>query len=363
MTDSWVLRKYREGDEQATLQLLNTVFSKRRSLEYWKWKCKNNPAGHPVIWLAECNGKIIGHYAMVPVTMKIGNAYITGSVGCGAATDPDHQGKGVFSSIVNRCCVDAAENDIPITYGFADRNLGPTYKRYERMGHISFVIRMMKVLDWQSVVATYAPSRLFSTAARALGRMTISQCSSRDLSLEKINRFDDRFDALWQEISRDFTVIAKRDKAYLNWRYMGHPEREQIVYAAVEDYRVLGYCVLAERQHQSLKLGLIVDIIGSQGRRNVVHRLIQKAVKHFEERDVDVVTCHLSEKHPYQGAFVSAGFIPHPRRKRALYCAVNLRGSTVDEKQAYSQALLLSQNHLLKKKSNWFMMHGDADYW
>jgi hypothetical protein len=108
--------------------LLNTVFSKRRSLEYWKWKYKNAPAEHPVIWLAECNSKIIGHYAIVPVTMKIGNAYIADSFGSSAATDPDHQDKGVFSPIVNTCYVDAAENDIPITCGFADRNLGPTYK-------------------------------------------------------------------------------------------------------------------------------------------------------------------------------------------------------------------------------------------
>jgi len=362
MTDLWALREYREGDEQAILQLLNTVFPKPLSLEYWKWKHKKNPAGRPVIWLAECNSRIIGHYAMIPVRMKFGNVYATGSFGSDAATDPDHQGKGVFSSIVNRCCVDAAEKGISITYGFANRKQGPTYKRYERMGHISFIIRMVKVLDWESVVATYAPSRLFSTVARALGRMTMSRCSSDDLSLEKINRFDDRFDAFWQEISYDFTVIVKRDKTYLNWRYIDRPEREHIVYAAVEDHRILGYCVLAEQQHHSIKLGLIVDILGSQGPKNVIHHLIRKAVKHFEERDVDIITCQLSGKHPYQGAFVRAGFIPHPRQKRALYCAINLRGTTVDEKQAYSQALLLSQNYLLKKKTNWFMTYGDGDY-
>jgi len=362
MTDSWTIRRYRKGDEQAILQLLNIVFSERLSLEYWKWKYQNNPAGRSLIWLAECNSKIVGHYAIVPVTMKIGNVYVTGSLGSAAATHPNHQGEGVFSSIVNKCCVDAAENDIPVTYGFSNTSLGPTYRRYERMGRISFIIRMMKVLDWQSVVATYAPSRLFSIAARALGRMTMSRCSSRDLSLEKINRFDDRFDALWEEISHDFIVIAKRDKTYLNWRYIDHPSREHTVYAALEDSKILGYCVLAETRHQNLELGLIVDIIGSLGRRNVVHRLIQVAVKHFEERGVDIVTCHLSERHPYQGAFVSAGFIPHPHRKRALYCAINLRGSTIDEKQAYSQALLLSQNQFLKKKSNWFMTLGDGDY-
>lgn len=32
---------------------------------------KENPAGEGVIWLAEHNGKIVGHSAAIPIIMKI----------------------------------------------------------------------------------------------------------------------------------------------------------------------------------------------------------------------------------------------------------------------------------------------------
>jgi len=76
---SWNLRKYRNGDEQAIFELLNIAYGKWHSLEYWKWKYKKNPAGSPIIWLAEHNNKIISHYGIIPIRMKVGNTYMTGS--------------------------------------------------------------------------------------------------------------------------------------------------------------------------------------------------------------------------------------------------------------------------------------------
>lgn len=86
---SWILRRFRPGDEQAIIDLLRTVFGDWYSPEYWKWKYEKNPAGSPMIWLAERNGVIIGHYSVIPVRMKVGDVQITGSFPCHIATHPD----------------------------------------------------------------------------------------------------------------------------------------------------------------------------------------------------------------------------------------------------------------------------------
>ncbi len=151
---SWNLRKYREGDELSIVDLLNTVFRKWRGLAYRKWWYKQNPAGSPIIWLAEHDNKIIG------------NTYLTGSFSCDAATHPEYQGKRVFSSVVNRCYQDAAENNIPLTYGLANINLGPPYKRYEWRGHISFITNMIKVLNWEPLLSRYIHNKSLARFAR-----------------------------------------------------------------------------------------------------------------------------------------------------------------------------------------------------
>ena len=121
---------------------------------------------------------------------------------------------------------------------------------------------------------------------------------------------------------------------------------------------------MAQERLEDLRLGLIVDVLGIHDHRNVVDYLIDRAVERFEEQNVQGVVCMTSEQNPYRPRFRKAGFIACTPRlmKTALYAAINLRGTPLDEKKAYSQALLLSQNPLLKEKKNWFMMYGDGDW-
>jgi len=177
MSPSWILRKYRDGDAQAIFELLNMAFGNWHSLAYWRWKYLKNPAGPPIVWLAEHNGKIIGHYGIIPVRMKVGNLHVNASYPNDAAVHPKYQGKGIFSSLVNKCCLDAAENDLPLTYGLATVRLGPTYKRYEWQGHICFMSRMIKVLNWKPILNRYVRSELLAGAAAYVLRKI---CRSHD---------------------------------------------------------------------------------------------------------------------------------------------------------------------------------------
>jgi hypothetical protein len=360
----WILRRYRDGDEHAIFELLSTAFGERKwhSFEYWKWKYTKNPAGSPIIWLAESNNKIVGHYAIVPRIMKLGNAYMTGSSACDAATHPNYQGRGVFSSIVNRLCLDAGENGISIIYGFARRNLGPTYKRYEHMGHICFLRHMVRVLDWASLLPEFMHTKFLTRATGAAPRIHRQRSQDAGLTVRAIDRFDERTDELWEQLSHSFKIIVKRDQSYLNWRYTANPEKRYTIHVALKGDRILGYCVLTQEQWRKLALGVIVDILGTQDHQNAVGCLIDNAVGYFEQQGVSGITSLMSEQHPYASLFRKAGFIVFPRRTAALYAAVNLPGSAIDEKEIYSQALLLSQNRLLKEKSNWFMMSGDSDW-
>jgi GNAT superfamily N-acetyltransferase len=363
MTFSWNLRKYRNGDEQAILELLNIVFRSWGSLEYWEWKFKKNPAGSPIIWLAECGARVIGHCSIIPIRMKVGNSYVIGGLTCDLATHPDYEGKGIFSSLLNRCIMDAAENDIILTWGFAAAHLGPVYKRYQRIGHICFLNRMIKVLDWEPLLTRYVSNRyLVHAIARVLSKLRRSKpACENSIIIKEISHFDDNIGIFWQEISQHFTIIVERDQEYLNWKYVDQPENEFTIYLAVEKNKILGYSVLCKTRHEDLTIGNIVDILGFGDHRNVVGSLIFRSLEHFRKSGVSMVNCTIPEKHPYKSILSEAGFITDPLRRSAIYASINLPGSRIDEKEVYTQALKLSQSSFLKEKKNWFIMIGDGD--
>jgi len=61
MTDKYKIRGYKDGDEEAIVNLLNTAFGYWGDLETWKWRYKENPGFEPEgIRIAEKNGEIIG---------------------------------------------------------------------------------------------------------------------------------------------------------------------------------------------------------------------------------------------------------------------------------------------------------------
>ena len=363
MKPSWKVRRYREGDESAILELMNTVYGRWHTPQYWEWKYKKNPGGSSIICLAEDDEKVIGHYSSIPFPMKLGNSYVKGSFNTDGATHPMYRGRGVFSALVNRCHLEVAENAIPLTYGTAFVNLGPTYKRYEWVGHICFMVNMIKVIDWKAVVRSCLGKRL-DLASCVLKKMHGSTPSDfRGVTVEQVNRFDSRIDKFWTRVSPAYAIIVRRDQAHLNWRYADHPEEKFNIYAAMEHDQILGYCVLRTGQWRDLEYGCIVDIMGVGDEHDTVGCLVKTAVEYFEGRGVDVIACMMSEGHPYQRMFRRAGFLTSPlsRRQRALYATINLWGTAIDERKAYSQALALSQNHFLKDKRNWFMIWpGDA---
>jgi GNAT superfamily N-acetyltransferase len=364
MTYPWVVRGYRTGDERGIADLLDAAFPSRkwRSLEYWRWKYMKNPAGSPVICLAECDERIIGHYAITPMRMKLGNLEIMGSCSCDAATDPKYQGQGVFSSIVNRAYLEAARKGFAVTYGFSSTHLGPTYKRYEHKGQICSMVRTINVFDWKPLLTRHVGHNFLAKAVAAVLQKSRRPRPLGDgLAIERNKRFDERADAFWEKVSHHFRMIVRRDQRYLNWRYVDHPEEDYTIFTAVEDDIILGYCVLSQERWDDVNVGLIVDLLGLQDDRNVVGGLIDRALDYFEEQSVDAATSLLSEQHPYMPFFRRVGFITYPRHRLALHVSVNVAGSPMDEKGVYSQALLLSQNRFLKEKGNWFMMYGDGD--
>ena len=68
---------------------------------------------------------------------------------------------------------------------------------------------------------------------------------SRPLGAEVrlIQRFDESFTALWDELAPKFDLAVRRDAAYLNWKYVNAPHVRYSIAALRRDDRNVGYAV------------------------------------------------------------------------------------------------------------------------
>jgi len=367
MSSRFTLRRYDDGDEWAIVAFLKATFGKWHSLNYWRWLYQKNPAGKPIIWVAQHGKTIVGHYAIIPVRMMIANKNLMGSEGVNAATHPSYRGRGVLSSIVARCYRNAGNHNIPLTFIFSKKRVEPIFKKCARADHICFMVSMVKVLNWKPLVPRYVQCDALLRTANLASRKTIRFKSvdareKENLEIEKISRFDERINGFWNAISRNPQIIVIRDQKYLNWRYHDNPEGNYVIYVTSKNNSIVGYCVLTEDHREDITLGLIVDVLGFQNRKKVVDCLIQTAVEHFQKRNVDLVVCMMSEKNPYKVDFMKAGFIESPFRRIALACTTNLPGEADSKRVTSKRVLILSQSSFLKEKKNWFMMFGDSNW-
>src|SRR5207244_2923969 len=85
----------------------------------------------------------------------------------------------------------------------------------------------------------------------------------------------DEFDALWQRISGAYTVLAVRDRAFVQWRFLDCPTAEQHLLLASRGREPLGY--LAYRIHRDgehTRAG-VLDYFGAPDDRATAGALLQ----------------------------------------------------------------------------------------
>ena len=86
---------------------------------------------------------------------------------------------------------------------------------------------------------------------------------TRPLSAEVrlIQRFDDSFTALWDELAPKFDLAVRRDAAYLNWKYVGAPHVRYCIAALRRDDRNVGYAVYRHLHEPRGRVTLLVDFL------------------------------------------------------------------------------------------------------
>lgn len=369
-------RRFEDKDQSGLLDLLKSSYDGWHSMEYWTWKYKQNPHGHPLIWVAEDKRKIVGCYILNPVKIRLGRISILCAQSVDAAVDTACRGQGIFKRLARNTITQASQEGIVVTFAF------PTeiaYKGQVRIGYRPMFIipKIYKILNAHRLLEEQHNRFSLGKASNILrlyekvSKRRVRLMSNKTLTVKRINHFDSRFEVFWKRTCEGNTnVLIERNMAYLNWRYFKHPEKSYIVYVCEDDGEVIGYSVLSVEKNVStqrdkaanLSVGNIIDLLTLPKMNHASFHLISCSLDYFEREDVDIVGCWMFKKHPYHAILRKFGFSEYYE----LFRRVLLRPKYIDQFIVYVNSRATLRKALESNPQHtqlyWFIMQGDADY-
>lgn len=354
----WSVRPYKDGDEEAILELWKAVYPEKEYdreqwLRWWHWMYKENPVGHGRIWVAEDDGKIVGHYPLIFMMLKVGNQIVKASQNIDQMTHPDYRRQGIALKLGRQALDESEREEVYITIGFANEG---SYGVDIKTGwfDICYMQLMVKVFNVENTVRVKFKNkfaaRLFATGAK-LALLALSRRRKTPffdgLTITQVSSFDERINEFWTKVSSQFQIMVVRNKDYLNWRYVAIPDVNYLIYIAEKTGQIYGYLVLRCLQQDDVKAGRIFDILAQS--EEIAQCLVSKAVEHCEREKVDFIIIN--------GSMIANKIYLKSLRKNGFIAIPFIKGGRFI---AYSSSPHISKD-FLRNPENWLVQMGDSD--
>jgi GNAT superfamily N-acetyltransferase len=357
MNKDYVVREYREGDEEGIFELWRMIHPDDRIgrdewMRYWTWLYRDNPAGEGLIYIAEDNGKIICHHAIIPIWLKIGKELVLGSWGVDAMTHPQYRRQGIWEKVIKKIWVRAAEKGIDITPGFPNRYSLPGLTGKLQWFEVATTTLALKPVDLKKTISLKASNRfvlgtllLFVSIISGILKINRRRLPEIEgISFKNITSFDERFTGLWNKIADQYLIMTVRTPDYLNWRF-SRPDAEYRIVAAEQNDETAGYIVFREQNINGTPVLYIVDLAAESP--EIMQCLVAEGVKTCKRDDIAALIFSYIADDKYRIPLTREGFLYFPFLKGGLFCA---RLNT----DRFPQSLLQDYR-------NWLVQPSDAD--
>lgn len=126
--DALLIREARDGDENAIVELFTEQGGNPYgwNAEKWRHYYRDYPEGRPVALVAELDGKVVGHYGMLPIRLGRWSAML----GLHAYVTTAYRGLNVISALMREVDVRCTELGVAAICGFANPKFSMVKKTF-----------------------------------------------------------------------------------------------------------------------------------------------------------------------------------------------------------------------------------------
>jgi hypothetical protein len=232
---------------------------------YVRWFCESGShetaANH--LWVYRHKGHIVGQLGAVPVTLKVRERKLTAAWIVQELVDPHHNIRGIGSVLTEKC---SEEFDALLGLEVPPE----TRQTLRRSGWVDLGAAPLftRVVDPERILGSRWPGRGWThVAARAadlplgfVDAVVAVRCLTQGVTLEEVDRFDERIDFLWERTAHCYPVTVRRAHTRLNWRYADFPDPQRYRRFIVKHGdELVGYAVLRLDASSDYPTGHIVD--------------------------------------------------------------------------------------------------------
>ena len=266
---SWQVRPSRPEDEPDITRLFANVFGRSLPDGYWKWKLRSLPVREENEWVAESDGEVVGHYAVTPIRYRICDQDLIVPHGCDAMTHPDFRRRGILYALGKRANEVWGRAGAPFQIGFhyggwgsVRENLG--WRIQTRLVWWKKRFRPLTSLAGKlGIPGKAAWMRADDAIARLSGRKPAIPAISPgagEIRLDRVECADDRFDRLWRKLAPFHGVLAVRDRAWVQWRYLDMPGAQHRVVIAARREEPCGFAAMRWVTRGTVSQAVIADL-------------------------------------------------------------------------------------------------------
>ncbi len=317
------LRRYERTDGEQIIALINLVQSHVPfTRERWAWEYPNCVGGRARVWVAECEGKIIGHAGRLRFDCFIDGEQEGIFLWVDAMVHPDFRRRNLHAEISDCMLREFKNCGIPLSIVFPN----------ERS------IRQLEKDNWTNVARTP------HLAVDADGY------DSRPLpagyEVRHLDRFGPESEGLLASLRSTFRFALMRCPTYLNWRYVDKPDDTYLPFIVVQDKRVCGYMVykLFDKPGEPRR-SHIVDIWTEPLDREAMAALIRHASALAADAGSVELSTWMFPHAPCAPVLADHGFSSRPR-DRFFFANVSDRWDLGDA---------------VGDPANWYLTMGDSD--
>jgi GNAT superfamily N-acetyltransferase len=341
------ITRYRPEDRRAVEALYRRVFGNdaaEASRLRWEWQYRrnpNNPGQELEIWIAREGTTIVGQYATMPVRLRVKGEEVQGSWGMDVMVAPERQRQGLGE----------------VLFRTWDRNVAASLG----LGLSESSYRLFQKLNWPD--AGPVPCLVKPLTRRALRRpnwpvpinrlvsaltLPIVKIVARTRPLRAevrlIQRFDDSFNVLWDELAPKFDFAVRRDAAYLNWKFVSAPHVRYSIAMLRRDDRNIGYAVYRHLYEPRGRVTLLVDFLADPDDEPALRTLFHWIDREARQADSDKIRT----------------FALHANFRRLLKRSGYFQVKSTMEFVAKVNAIAVSPT-FYENTDNWHVTLGDSD--
>jgi hypothetical protein len=279
-------RPYSNGDEPSVLSLFEAAFRHSKDPREWEWEFLDYQE-RSIITVAEVDGKIVGHYAIIPRTMNVKGLDTKVGLVVDVMTHPDTSHRGVFLKSGLTSFRYAEESGLLFIIGFPNEAAIAGHRRvgWVELEKIRLLTRPLRFYDLQRKLEIYfkVPIVLGRIVDKLLTALSGEKEEKRRnnvswISVEEMIGLGQELEEFIHESLKRFKIANARHLDWLTWRLSEPGCEHHIALVRSLDGRILGLVILRIKTSGDIGVGDILDLLVREGDSRTTKMLLRAAI-------------------------------------------------------------------------------------